>query len=100
MNKYTDYLEKEVSDIRVIAEFPDDWYTKDIEARIRRLERRIRDFKEFLRDHRSQDEVSLTVERIYAYKCKFCGYVWDDFPNNADCCDEIQEAQGIKVSAV
>ena len=42
------------------------------------LERSVRDFKEFLRDHRSQDVNSMSVERIYEDQCSGCGAEYEE----------------------
>ena len=52
----------------------------------------VKEFEEFIRDHRSQDPVSLNVERIYSYVCSHCGYEWEDNAEGPNCCHEaIQE---------
>jgi hypothetical protein len=43
---------------------------------VRCLEEKCKEFKEFLRDHRSQDMVSLSVERVKADQCSACGATW------------------------
>ena len=43
------------------------------EEKAKDLERAVKDFHEFLRDHRSQDMVSLNVERKYKDLCSNCG---------------------------
>lgn len=86
-----DHFEKITTEARVVVEFGGMWWNQqDIENYIRQLNRRIKEFEEFLRDHRSQDDASFTVERVYAFKCKHCGYVWDEFPTDP-CCDEVEE---------
>ena len=40
------------------------------------LERWVDDFQEFIRDHRSQDPVNLSVEREYEDQCSLCGNKW------------------------
>jgi hypothetical protein len=42
------------------------------EERAKRLERAVKEFAEFLRDHRSQDLISLDVQRIYKDVCSNC----------------------------
>ena len=48
-----------------------------LEAEARTLEAWARDFEEFVRDHRSQDPVTLTVHRKYEELCSFCGSDWE-----------------------
>lgn len=43
------------------------------EEHAKALERAVKDFTDFLRDHRSQDLVQLNVERIYKNLCSECG---------------------------
>ena len=37
----------------------------------------VKDFHDFIRDHRSQDPVGLNVDRHYKDICEFCEYEWD-----------------------
>jgi hypothetical protein len=41
------------------------------------LEAKCKEFEQFLRDHRSQDVVTLTVERERADLCSACNAVWE-----------------------
>lgn len=43
------------------------------EQRAKELERAVKEFHDFLRDHRSQDMVILEVKRKYADLCSACG---------------------------
>jgi hypothetical protein len=47
------------------------------EERAKELERAVKDFEEFLRDHRSQDMVTLFVDRVYADVCSECDEEWE-----------------------
>lgn len=38
-----------------------------------------KEFEEFVRDHRSQDPVSITVEREYEDRCSACYEKWEDY---------------------
>jgi hypothetical protein len=58
---------------------------RSMEALAKYYEGWVRDFHDFIRDHRSQDPVSLNVERKYQDQCSFCGYPWEEKP---ECCDE------------
>jgi ribosomal protein S27AE len=79
-----------VVDARVIAEFPVSWWEWakwDAEHKRRVagsmedygecLRAKCLEFEEFLRDHRSQDIVSLTVELEKNDLCSACGEEWD-----------------------
>jgi hypothetical protein len=50
----------------------------------------VREFEEFMRDHRSQDPVFLNVERKYEDQCEFCGSTDFDPDPQAEpyCCDD------------
>ena len=51
----------------------------------------IRDFNDFIRDHRSQDPVSLNVEREYKDVCSHCRHEWEEDENGKPlCCDKAQ----------
>lgn len=52
------------------------------EERAKDLERAVTDFHDFLRDHRSQDMVSLSVERKYEDLCSGCGCGWEPMEDN------------------
>ena len=55
------------------------WYhpSDSLEERAKQLERAAEEFKEFLRDHRSQDMVSFRVERIHKNVCSACYEPWE-----------------------
>ena len=38
----------------------------------------VKDFHDFIRDHRSQDPVGLNVDRHYKTICEFCEYEWEE----------------------
>jgi len=57
------------------------WLEKEFRAWAKEVE-------EFVRDHRSQDTLDLSVVRVLSKKCKYCGYVYpenDEVPK-PDCC--------------
>lgn len=39
----------------------------------------VKEFHEFIRDHRSQDPVSLNVERVMEDVCSDCNHGWDTY---------------------
>lgn len=76
-------------DARVEAEFTLSWVDRHIyghagvwrertpEELAQLLEQRCLEFEEFIRDHRSQDPVRLTVQRQYQEQCSACHQAWD-----------------------
>ncbi len=52
-------------------------YCKTAEDEAKELERAVKDFHDFLRDHRSQDLVTLTVNKVYKDLCSACGNEWE-----------------------
>ena len=52
-------------------------FCKDEESKAKELERAVKDFHDFLRDHRSQDMVVLDVQRIYKDLCSACDCEWE-----------------------
>lgn len=49
--------------------------SREREAEI--LESWARELEEFIRDHRSQDAVSISVERVVQEQCSVCGCPWE-----------------------
>lgn len=66
-------------------------WSRTLEDKASRLEEWCRDFEAFLRDHRSQDPVSLTVEREYQEQCSFCRGKWEEDADGPLCCNSAQE---------
>jgi len=72
--KYTKPKEKAkklhiLTDVKVEADLSNmlwrrNYYGKE-EEKAKDLERAVKDFEDFLRDHRSQDMISLSVERVF-----------------------------------
>lgn len=52
-------------------------YRSDVDAEAKDLERVVKEFHTFLRDHRSQDMISLDVVRIRKDICVACSNVWE-----------------------
>lgn len=68
-------------DSRVIATFPYvSWNSQKQYADA--LRRECRDFEAFLRDHRSQDLVTLHVEAITEDQCSACGCEWESYTDD------------------
>ncbi len=71
-------------------------YYADTEKEAKDLERAVKDFHDFLRDHRSQDMISLDVTRIYEDQCSHCREIWeqdmfDGKPGCASCGALLEE---------
>ena len=77
--------------------FPSRHY-KSEEERAKHLEEAAKEFHSFLRDHRSQDMVTLYVERKYKDVCSACATEWepdtiDGVPSCANCGAIIESKQ-------
>lgn len=61
---------------------------KTIELQERRLSAWAREFENFIRDHRSQDPVTLEVVRDTEEQCEHCGSTWTEASAtyNGGCC--------------
>jgi hypothetical protein len=67
-------------------------FCRTLEERGKELKAWVRDFHEFIRDHRSQDPVSLSVEPVYEDQCSFCHYAWEvDEKGCPVCCNAAVE---------
>ena len=67
------------------------WH-KTIEEQVKAIESWVKEFHDFIRDHRSQDPVSLDIERVYEDQCSFCGYRWElDENGDPACCQKAQD---------
>lgn len=100
------WAKKTVTDMRIVCEpsyrlynphrygSPEYWTYQEKE-----LNSEAREFEAFIRDHRSRDGVSMFVEKTRVITCKFCGYAYEDYNEDAnikpDCCDEAMEAAGL-----
>ena len=80
---------KKVVDIQVIAEPPNSvtWLARTPEEIERALIRWADEFeRDFLRDHRSQDAVTLRVERVTEEVCSACDKPWEEFEGGCSYC--------------
>lgn len=68
---------KVLVDVEVEAHFRT--YSSNVEKRAAELDRRVEDFNAFIRDHRSQDDVRLVVNRKHQDQCSACGREWETF---------------------
>lgn len=84
--------EKVLIDVHVVCD-PPYWVggSTTLEKRAKRLAEWCREFEEFIRDHRSQDPISLVVEREYQDQCSHCGNEWEEDANGPLCCNQAQE---------
>jgi len=108
MSKQEELFNREIIDVIAKIEFPyvrvyfyqygTPEYWKELE---KQLNSEIDSFESFIRDHRSRDTYQISTEKKYVLLCKFCGYEYpDDFKGIPDCCDEIIEAQKIKIESI
>lgn len=77
------------------------WESKTLESRAKYLDEWARDFNDFIRDHRSQDRVDLSVERVFEDQCEFCNYEWEVDTSTGEplCCQKaIDEFEAKKVT--
>lgn len=60
-----------------------------MEALSRELKQWAEEFEEFVRDHRSQDPVSITVRCVMENQCSACRNTWEEDPETGQplCCD-------------
>ncbi|MFA6063918.1 MAG: hypothetical protein WC736_15125 [Gallionella sp.] len=66
-------------------------YSSTIERRANRLEEWVNEFNSFIRDHRSQDGITLTVKRVMQDQCGICGRDWEEDSDGPLCCNDAQE---------
>ena len=71
-------------------------YWKKYEEAMLREEK---DFRDFVRDHRSRDEYGVSIIKDYKMYCPFCEHEYpDEFNGIADCCDEMIKSQGVEIN--
>jgi hypothetical protein len=77
-------------DVRVVADVERGIFRpRDMDDHAKQAEGLVREFNEFVRDHRSMDWVTLNVERDYEEQCSHCGYVWElDREGVPLCCEK------------
>ncbi len=70
--------------------------SRDMEDYARQLERAVKEFHAFVRDHRSMDWVHLDVVRDYEEQCSHCEMLWEvDDEGVPLCCQKaIDEHEG------
>ena len=76
----THIVPKVLVDVKVEADLsgllPCD-YAKTVERQLKDVERTVKDFHDFLRNHRSHDKLRLVVHRIYEDQCAVCHAKWE-----------------------
>ena len=65
--------------------------SRTLEDKAKRLEEWCREFEKFLLDHRSQDAVTMNVEREYQEQCIHCKREWEQDADGPLCCTKAQE---------
>jgi hypothetical protein len=74
-----------VTDLRIVLEGRVPWYAyQTMEERGKTLDRWAKELEEFIRDHRSQDNVSLTVERVKQTQCDQCHSAWEPYTEDGE----------------
>lgn len=66
-----------LDDLRVVLDPPTWGWWRDDASRERGLREWAKEIEGFLRDHRSQDPVSISVERVESTVCDQCGEAWE-----------------------
>ena len=88
-------------DVKIECDPPSFYWVKDQEDYAKRCEGWVKEFHEFIRDHRSQDPVFLNVERVYKEVCSFCKSEWEeDETGEPACCNAaVEEWKKLKATA-
>jgi hypothetical protein len=78
---------KVLEDISLECDYPGyvGRYERTMEGRARALEEWAHELVQFIRDHRSRDDISLSVKRIYEEQCGFCGCEWESALDDEGC---------------
>ncbi len=82
-----------LNDVKITCDNPvRHYYFQSMEQYAKSIESWVNDFHDFIRDHRSQDPVSLNVEREYLDVCEFCESTWEvDDSGCPVCCGKAQD---------
>jgi hypothetical protein len=75
-------------------------YWGGIEKQERQWKAWAREFEAFVRDHRSQDAVSLSVIRDTEDQCEHCGSAWTEASAtyNGGCCQKDMDAEDARLA--
>jgi hypothetical protein len=91
-----------MTDVRIECEAPyvPVWVGHTMEARAKHLDQWAREFNSFIRDHRSQDDVTVNVTRVFGDICSHCKRDWEtDDDGLPVCCDKAQaEFEALQVT--
>jgi DNA repair exonuclease SbcCD ATPase subunit len=67
---------RRLKDVTMVASFHRyNWWT--LEQQAQQADDRAKEFNDFIRDHRSQDDIQLEVVREYRDECSVCGEEWE-----------------------
>lgn len=66
-------------------------WARTLEDKAKYLEEWCSEFEAFMHDHRSQDPVSVSVEREFQEQCSYCGREWEEDEGCPVCCDKAQK---------
>ena len=82
---------KVLIDIKIVCDEPPylGRWCRTEEDRLKEVGKWVKEFHDFIRDHRSQDPVFLSIEKIYQDQCSFCGLEWEE--GQPACCDQALE---------
>jgi hypothetical protein len=75
-----------LKDVRVVCDPPSGvgkWCRSE-EARARELKEWADDFNGFIRDHRSQDGMHISIERVVEDCCSACGASWETMDGDGE----------------
>jgi len=75
-------------ELKVVCDPPSYLYRgwRTMEQNAKTLEAWANEFNAFVRDHRSQDPVNLSVERIYQDQCEHCCSEWETDSSGCPVC--------------
>jgi hypothetical protein len=72
-------------------------WAQTLSGRTKQLEEWVKEFNQFIRDHRSQDEVRLKVVTDRMEVCEYCEMEWEGDHQEPACCqkaiDEFEKRQ-------
>jgi len=90
---------KVLVDVKIECDPPPSYWRRTPEEYAKYLQNWVDDFHEFIRDHRSQDPVTLHVEKVYQNQCSFCTSEWEVDENGIPVCchaaiDEYEQMEG------
>lgn len=93
---------KQLVDVKIECDPPSHaWgYGRNHAQQAEAAEKWCREFEDFVRDHRSQDAITLTVRRRFEDVCSHCGQVYEEDEDGPLCCNKaVDEWRAAKVAA-